>query len=68
MMNTKIVGLRVAGTIFGFVAIAHILRITSGVSVIVAGWNIPLWINIIGFIGTAFLCVWLWLLSVSRDR
>jgi len=68
MINTKIVGLRVAGTIFGFVAIVHIIRIASGVSVIIADWNMPSWINIIGFIATAFLCVWLWLLSVSRGR
>ncbi len=68
MINSKIVGLRLAGTIFGGVAVLHLLRAVMGISVVIGGWMLPVWMNVIGFLATGFLCVWLWLLSVSRGR
>ena len=67
-MNTKIIGLRVAGSIFGIVAALHLLRVVTGISVVIGGWMLPMWVNWIGFVGAGVLCVWLWLASVSRDR
>ncbi len=67
-INSKILGLRVAGTIFGFVAIFHLLWVVTGVSMVIAGWKLPIWVNVLGFAGSGLLCVWLWLLSVSRGR
>jgi hypothetical protein len=68
MINSKILGLRVAGSIFGIVGVLHLLRIITGVSVIIDGWLLPVWVNVIGLIGTTVLCVWFWLLSASRGK
>ena len=67
-INSKILGLRVAGTIFGIVAMFHLLRVVTGVTIVIAGWMLPIWVNVLGFAGSGLLCVWLWLLSVSRGR
>ena len=48
MMNTKIIGLRVAGTIFGIVAVLHLLWVVMGISVVIDGWMLPVWMNVIG--------------------
>ncbi|MEI6889928.1 MAG: hypothetical protein WCL03_11695 [Bacteroidota bacterium] len=67
-INSKILGLRVAGSIFGIVAILNLLRVVTGVPMVIAGWMLPIWVNVLGFAGSGLLCVWLWLLSVSRGR
>ena len=67
-INSKILGLRVAGSIFGIVAVLHFLRVVTGLPVVIAGWMLPIWVNVLGFAGSGLLCVWLWLLSVSRGR
>ncbi len=65
-MNSKNFMLRLAGSIFGVVAVFHLLRVITDASVIIAGWELPLLINVIGFIGTAFLCVWMWRVSFNK--
>jgi hypothetical protein len=67
-INSKILGLRVAGTIFGIVAALHLLRVVTGIPIAISGWMLPMWVNVMGFAGPGLLCVWLWLLSVSRDK
>jgi hypothetical protein len=64
-MKSKNAGLRIAGTIFGLVAVIHLLRLISGITVLIGDCSLPIWINIIGFIGTALLCTWLWKLSFT---
>ncbi|MEI6173248.1 MAG: hypothetical protein WCR01_05800 [Bacteroidota bacterium] len=67
-INSKILGLRVAGTIFGIVAALHLLRVVIGIPIAISGWMLPAWMNVLGFGGTGLIGTWLWLLSVSRDR
>ena len=67
-INSKILGLRVAGAIFGIVAILHLLRMATMVPVVIAGWMLPIWMNMLGFAGSGLICAWLWLLSVSRGK
>jgi hypothetical protein len=62
-MLSKKLWLRITGTIFGIVAIMHLARILSGISVTIGTFSLPLCINWIGLIATVFLCVWLWRLS-----
>jgi hypothetical protein len=68
MKNSMILGLRISGSIFGLVAILHLLRIISGASVMIDCWLMPIWVNVMGLVGGGFLCVWLWMLSMSKDR
>lgn len=67
-MNARVAGLRIAGSIFGIVALFHLLRIITAPSVMIAGWELPLWMNWIGFFATTALCVWLWVISADRGK
>ena len=67
-MNSRTMGLRVAGTIFGGIALGHLWRLVARFEVLFAGWPLPLWVNVIGVVLTGALCVWLWRLSRGGDR
>lgn len=67
-MNSKDTGLRVAGTLFGIIAVLHVGRVLTGFDAVVAGWQVPLWVNGLGAALTGALCVWLWWLSCRSDR
>jgi hypothetical protein len=63
-MNSRIVGLRVAGVVFGLVAIAQLLRLVTQAEVLVAGRTIiPLWASAVAFAVTGGLSLWMWRLS-----
>jgi hypothetical protein len=63
-MNAKDLWLRISGTIFGIVAIAHLLRIVTGISILIGDWSLPVWLNWLGLGATGFLCLWLWIMSI----
>jgi len=65
-METKNIALRIAGCIFLIVSVLHLLRIITGVPVVVAGWLMPVWMNWCGFFATGFLFGWLWWLSFRK--
>lgn len=65
-MRSKNLALRVAGCIFGIVAILHLLRIITGSIVIIASHSLPIWVNVMGLLVTGFLCGWLLWLSNKR--
>jgi hypothetical protein len=67
-MNSRTLGLRVAGTIFGIVAVIHLARLVMRFEVVFAGSLLPLWVNGVGVVLTAALCIWLWRLSCRSDR
>lgn len=62
-MNSKNFGLRIAGSIFGIVAVLHLLRIVSGIQVLVGDFSVPVWLNWMGLFGGGILCIWFWRLS-----
>ncbi len=66
-MNSRIVGLRVAGATFGLVCVLHVLRLFLAVDVIVAGRHLPMWMSVAGAIFTGVLSIWFWRLS-SKDN
>ena len=41
---------RLAGTIFLAVAVVHALRLVFKWQVIVAGWQVPLWVSAVAFV------------------
>lgn len=55
----KNIALAVAGIIFGLVAVGHLLRIIYLPELIIAGYPIPLFYNMIGFIIALILCIWM---------
>jgi len=51
---------RIAAVIFGLVAAVNLLRLILHFSVIIAGYQVPLFLNAIGFMISAPLAVMLW--------
>ena len=62
-MGSRTIGLRVAGAIFGLVALAQLLRLITRVEVLVANHPLPLWPNAIALLIAGGLSAWLWWLS-----
>ena len=63
-MNSPQFGLRVAGTIFGLVCLAHLVRLLLQFQVVLGSHPVPVWMNAVGFVVTGALAFWLWRLSV----
>lgn len=51
--------LAVAGTIFGLVALIHLIRLFYHFPIIVGGSPMPLWVNVIGFLVAGGLSAWM---------
>ena len=64
-MNSPQLGLRVAGTIFGFVCLGHLVRLLRPFSIMAGSFSVPLWLSGLGLVITGLLCFWLWMLSFS---
>ena len=62
-MKSQILGLRVAGTVFALVCLGHLLRIITQADVIIAGCQIPIWVNVVGVLIAGSLSLWMWRLS-----
>lgn len=62
-MNSASLGLRVAGTIFGLMCLAHLGRLVLQFQVELCGYEVPLWLNGLALVLTGLLSVWLWVLS-----
>ena len=67
-MNSPAVGLRVAGTIFGLMCLAQLLRIITRLEIIVDGHIIARRFSAIAVLVTGALCIWLWMLSSKADK
>ena len=65
-MKSQIIGLRIAGAIFALVSLGHVLRLLTRFDVVVAGWQLPLWMNVVGALITGALSVWMWKVSGSN--
>lgn len=55
----KDTALKVAGVIFFVVAIIHLLRVILKTEVIIAGYVLPIWVSIGGFIAPLLLALWM---------
>jgi hypothetical protein len=62
-MSSRVMGLRVAGTIFGVVAIAHIWRLVTHSAVLIAGNPVPSSVSVVGAIVAGALSIWMWRLA-----
>jgi hypothetical protein len=66
-MNSPKLGLRVAGTIFGLIALAQLVRLVVRLEVVVAGRSLPLWPSALAVLILGALSAWLWRLSCQRQ-
>lgn len=67
-MNSNIVGLRIAATVFGLVCLAQLTRLIMHIEVVIAGWAAPFWVSGIALVVTGTLSVWLWKISNGLRR
>lgn len=67
-MKAQVLGLRVAGTIFSLVGLAHLLRWFTGTSVLIGGWTLPLITSLSGAVITGALGLWLRKLSLRSHE
>jgi hypothetical protein len=44
-----------AGAIFLVVAVAHALRLVFKWEVVIAGWQVPMWVSAVAFVVAAYL-------------
>ncbi|WP_223461093.1 MULTISPECIES: hypothetical protein [unclassified Pseudomonas] len=65
-MKSRIIGLRVAGTVYALMALAQLGRIIIRPEVLVNGYPMPLRPSVLAFLLLAFLSVWMWSLTLSR--
>lgn len=47
--------LLVSGIVFGIVALAHLYRVFAGADLVLAGWDLPLWLSWVGILVTTYL-------------
>ena len=66
-MNSQILGLRVAGFIFGLMSLAQLMRLVVRPEVLVAGHLMPLWPSTLAFVVLGGLSVWMWTLIHGRN-
>ena len=64
-MNTQFLGLRVAGTVFGLMCLAQLMRLVIRPEVLVAGHVVPLWPSVLASVLLGGLSGWTWRLARS---
>ena len=60
--------LRVSGTLFGLVALGHLLRLLYRLPAVVGQWVVPLWVSAIGVLLPAALALWAFRLANRVKR
>jgi hypothetical protein len=62
-MHSQILGLRVAGLIFGLMCLGQLLRLVINPEVLVAGHQVPLWPSGLALVILGGMSLWMWKLS-----
>jgi len=62
-INKKNLGLRVAGGIFGLIALLHLVRVFARWDAAIAGFSLPLWLSTAAFVVAGALSLWFFLLT-----
>lgn len=62
-MNSPVIGLRVAGALFGLACLGQLLRLLMQFEIVIAGHHVPLWLSGVAVVLAGALCFWLLKLS-----
>ena len=62
-MHSQTIGLRVASVVFGLISVAQLARLIIRPEVMVAGYQMPLWLSAFAFVLLGGLSIWLWKLG-----
>ena len=58
----------ISGTIFGIVAVLHLLRVVNSWDLVLGPWSAPMWVSWLGTLVPAVLCVWALRLASLNSR
>lgn len=67
-MNSQIIGMKVAGVIFGLMCLGQLARLLIRPEILVAGHQMPLWPSAVAVVVLGALSFWLWKLSCSTCK
>jgi len=67
-MKSPIMGLRVAGAVFGLMCLAQLARLVIQPEIFVAGHAVPLWPSVAAAVLLGLLSAWLWSLASALRR
>lgn len=67
-MNSQIIGLRVAGVIFGLMCLGQLARLLIRPEILVAGYQMPLWPSVVAVVILGGLSIWLWKLACNACK
>ena len=67
-MNSQIIGLRVAGTIFGLMCLGQLARLFIRPEILVASHQIPLWPSAVAVVILGGMSIWMWKLACSTCK
>ena len=67
-MKSMVLGLRVASVVFGLVSLVQLSRLLIRFQVIIAGYEIPFWLNALAFVILGGLSFWMWKLASTPDK
>jgi hypothetical protein len=60
------VALYTSGVVFAAVAVAHVVRLTTGIEIVVGGVIVPVWVSFLGALIAALLAVWMAVAAQQR--
>ena len=55
--------LYLSGSVFGLVALGHLLRVLNAWPLTCGPWQVPMALSWLGTLGPALLCAWAWTLA-----
>jgi hypothetical protein len=67
-MNSQVLGLRVAGTVFGLLFFGPLLRLATGTEIVIGGHPMPYWPSALGCVVLGGLSLWMWRLSKTPSK
>lgn len=67
VMNSPMMGLRVASIVFLLMSLAQLGRLAVQPQVLVAGYEMPLWPSALALVFLAVLRFWMWRLTAQRS-
>ena len=60
--------LQISGTLFGLIALGHLLRLVYRVPAELGQWIVPLWVSVVGLFLPAALALWAFRLMRQTPR
>lgn len=67
-MNSRTIGLRVAGVVFAIVCVAQVLRLVLRPEILVTGHVMPLWPSGVAAVVAGGLSFWMWRLAARGEK